>query len=1113
MRAMSLFALHIRLGVVFVSGVLIMGVWGCATPGVQEPALFRLLPEAESGVRFTNEVPEDSVFSILNYLYYYDGGGIAAGDVNNDGLVDLYFTATKGANALYLNEGNLKFADVTEQAGVAGDADWTKGVTMADVNGDGWLDIYVSSVQYKSLQGRNALYINNGDGTFTDQAEAYGLDLAGLSTQAAFFDYDLDGDLDVYLVRHSVHDIGQIGGIDMRNEGHPTAGDKLMRNDGGRFMDVTEEAGLYSSALGYGLAVAVSDLNHDGCPDLYVSNDFHENDYLYFNTCNGTFREAIYEAMGHTSRSAMGNDVGDINNDGWPDIIVTDMLPDRDDILKTASGDEGYDVYRIKVNRGYHHQFARNTLQLNLGNERFKDIGYHAGIYATDWSWASLFADFDNDGFNDLFITNGIVHRPNDLDYLAHVRSPAMQVAMRRDSISTSQGLLDRMPSVPIPNYLYRNNGDLTFTNQAAAWGVDQAGFSNGAAYADLDNDGDLDLVVNNINTPSAVYENRSTAQADNRYLMVELEGEGLNTDGIGAKVWAFHGATIYYREQSPSRGWQSSVDPRLHIGLGAVASLDSLRVVWPNGQAQTLPSVATNQALTLRQAEATERYRYPSTAPETPLFEDRTDEVGLGVPHEENAFIDFSREPLMPHMLSQEGPALAVGDVNGDELDDVFIGGAKWQAAQLLVQQTDGRFLATNTALWAADSLYEDADAVFFDADRDGDVDLYVASAGNEFWGRNNALRDRLYLNDGQGRLTRDEAALPEVFNNTSVVRPHDIDQDGDLDLFVGSRVITRAYGEIPPSYILQNDGHGRFTDVTATVAPALAEAGLVSDAVWTDTNSDGTLDLVLVGEWMPIRILAATNGQLVEQTEAAGLSATQGWWNTVVAIDIDNDGDADLMAGNLGTNSYFKTSSEDPVRMYVTDADGNGRVDQVLTHVRNGSRTVYASRDELIQQISGLANTFPTYAAFGASTLDDIIPPVLRDEAQVWEARTFETMAFINQGDGTFAPRTLPLAAQFAPVYAIHAADMNADGYLDVLLGGNFDGVLPRRGRYDASYGVLLLGDGAGGFMEQANRDVNLWLSGDVRVFRTMQRADGTRFILAARNDSAVQLLQPLR
>lgn len=1089
-----------------VSGAWITVVLAVLLAGCTRDTLFKRLSPEDTGIGFRNDLPADTSFNILNYLYYYDGGGVAAGDVNGDGLVDLYFTASALPNRLYLNRGDFQFEDVTDQAGVAGEGDWTKGVAMADVNGDGLLDLYVSNVAYLDKQGRNELFINRGDGTFTDQAAEYGLAHEGFSTQAAFFDYDGDGDLDMYLLNHSLHVEDTYGPDTLRYERHPRAGDKLFRNDGAFFTDVSDSAGIYGGRIGYGLGVVASDLDNDGCPDLFVSNDFHEHDYLYYNNCDGTFTESIRTAMGHTSRASMGNDAADFNNDGRIDIVVLDMLPERQEYRNRSDIGESREIYDLKRRFGYHHQVVRNTLQLNRGLRRFSEIGYLAGIEATDWSWGSLFADFDHDGRQDLFVTNGIPRRPNDMDYAQFAAAPGVQAALAREITPETYALIEQMPEVRIANYAFRNDGELAFADRTRAWGLDDPGFSNGAVYADLDNDGDLDLVVNNIDEPAAVYENRSDRLSDRHYIQVRLEGQGPNTAGIGTKVMLYAGGGMQVREHMPVRGWQSSVDPRLHIGLGARARVDSLLVIWPDGRRQTLTDVAADRMLVLRQEDASEVHRPASQS--APLFEDVTSSLDFSFRHEENVYFDFSREGLMPHKISTEGPAFAVGDVNGDGRTDIFAGGAKRQAARLFLQQADGGFAPVSDALWRADSLHEDVDAAFFDANGDGALDLYVVSGGNEYWGQADALLDRLYIGDGTGGFVRGSGALPPNYVNGCCVAPRDFDGDGDMDLFVGGRVEASNYGEIPYSSLLENDGSGVFADVTETWAPELARAGMVSGAAWTDYDGDGLDDLVVAGEWMPVRVFAQRDGQFVEQ-ETPGLEGSEGWWQRIAVEDMDDDGDPDLILGNLGRNSSVRADREAPALMYIRDFDGDGSTDHLLTVMRDGGRYPIATRDEIIFQMPSLLRAFPTYADFGEGRYEELFTEDERAGALVRQANTFASAWAENLGDGSFTLHELPEEAQFSPVYAILPGDFDGDERKDLILGGNFYGVRPSRGRYDASYGLLLRGDGQGGFEAVDPAESHLLLEGEVRALRLVPHERGP-LLFVARSDDTVKVLR---
>jgi hypothetical protein len=898
-------------------------------------------------------------------------------------------------------------------------------------------------------------------------------------------------------------------------------------------VDVSERARIYGGVARYGLGVVASDLNGDGCPDLYVANDFQEDDFLYLNNCDGTFTESIAAAVGHTSHASMGVDAADVNNDGRPDLVVLDMLPEQEQILKTSANAESFEVYLQKLQAGYHPQYARNTLQLNRGHLgsalRFSEIGHLAGVYATDWSWAPLFADLDNDGYKDLFITTGIYRRPNDLDYLGYVGNPVIQTSLAKGMAGLSGTLIRKMPQVPIASYAYRNNGDLTFTNMAEAWGLGEPGFANGAAYVDLNNSGALDLVVNKINAPAAIYRNRARELTANHYLQVTLRGSGANTAGIGAKVIIKTGgtvggsATMQLLEQMPTRGFQSSVDPRLHFGLGASTQVDTLTVIWPDRRFQVLTNVAVDRMLTLSQTDATGRYAYEgwqgekegkgarwAAVPE-PLFTDVTDRLGIDFKHQEDAFYDFHREPLIPHLLSREGPALAIGDVNGDGLDDIYIGGAKWQAGGLFLQQRDGTFRASPQRAFQLDSLQEAVDAVFFDANGDGHPDLYVVSGGNEFWGSDDALQDRLYVNDGHGHFHRDSLALPRFAESGSCVAVGDFNGDGHPDLFVGRRAVARAYGRTPRSHLLENDGRGHFRDVTLEKAPELAQVGMVTAAAWVDYDHDGRLDLIVVGEWMAVHVFHQENGRLVDRTREAGLAGTEGWWTSVTIADLNGDGRPDLVLGNLGLNSYLRASPTEPARLYVDDFGHTGTVEQIVTFYKHGVSYPLASRDELLGLVPQLRRRYPSYASFGASRITDMFPAAELAQATVLEAHSFASAVALNNGNGTFTLAPLPAEAQFAPIRAVLADDFDGDGRTDLLVAGNDYGAPPVLGRYDASYGLLLRGRGDGRYQAIDMERSGLLIDGQVRHLQWLRHANGDRLIVVARNNDKLQILRP--
>ena len=1070
--------------------------------------LFSRLPSSYTGVRFENRLADTRELNVFTYRNYYNGGGVALGDLSGDGLPELLFTSNLGENRLYLNEGEFRFRDVTEVAGVAGKGSWATGVTFADVNGDGLLDIYVCYAGNAAGERRaNELYIHRGlnaDGvpTFAEMAAAYGIADEGYSTHAAFFDYDRDGYLDLYVVNNSPRPVSSFGLRNIRHVRDALGGDKLYHNVGGRLLDVSERAGIFGSEIAFGLGVAVGDVNRDGWPDIYVSNDFFERDYLYINNGDGTFAELLDRQMPSISLSSMGLDIADIDNDGWLDIYVADMLPEDDYRLKTTSTFEDWDGYQAKLRHDYHHQFMRSMLHLNNRNGTFSEIGQLAGVARTDWTWGALIADFDQDGFKDIHVTNGILADVTSQDYISFLADPrTMRAAVKGERVEFL-GLIEAMTSTPLPNYAFRNAGNLTFWNSGAAWGLNAPGFSSGAAYGDLNGDGALDLVVNNVNQEAFVYRNNARTLLDNHYLQVVLEGEGSNRFGIGAKVTLRSAERLFFQEMMPSRGFQSSVDYVLTFGVGQIETVDSVLVEWSDGRVNVLTDVTANQRITVRHAESAAA---PPVTPESapPLFADVTESIALEFVHRENTFVDFSRERLMPKMLSTEGPFMAVSDVNGDGLDDAFIGGAKDQPGQLLVQRRSGGFVRSNEGLFEQDRVSEDLGAVFFDATGDGHPDLYVVSGGSEFSDMAPAIQDRLYLNDGGGTFRKTDGHLPPMNISGSRAAPADFDGDGDIDLFVGGRVVPWRYGIDPRSVLLENDGRGRFRDVTQQVAPDLVRIGMVTDALWDDVDGDGRLDLVVVGEWMPITIFRNTGSGTLEPMAPRGLERSHGWWNRIVAGDFTGDGRTDFVVGNLGLNTRLRASEDEPVTMYVKDFDRNGFVEQIVSSYDNGVSYPLALRDDLIRVLPFLEARYPTYESYAQQTVADIFPPADLADAVLKQAYTFATTLVRNNGDGSFTRVPLPLEAQLAPVYGILAAELDGDGTLDLLLAGNFDGVEPKIGRMSASYGLFLRGDGSGGFTPVRTSESGFLVPGQARDIQRIGTRQGDLYVVTRNDD----------
>ena len=1076
--------------------------------------LFQKLDPSYTGIRFSNDLSYDAKFNIYTYRNFYNGGGVAIGDINGDSLPDIFFTANMKDNRLYLNKGNMQFEDITEKAGIGKKGKWSTGVSMADVNGDGLLDIYVcNSGDIKGDNRQNELYINNGNLTFTENAHQYGLDDQGLSTHAAFFDYDHDGDLNMYLLNNSFKAIGSFNlQKNERNIRDAVGGDKLFRNDGDHFTNVSGQAGIYGSIIGFGLGVTVGDVNRDGWQDIYVSNDFFERDYLYLNNHDGTFKEVLEDEMMSISNASMGADMADINNDGYIDIFVTEMLPEDDASIKTKTTFENWDKYQLDLQYDYYHQFTRNMLQLNNGNNTFSEIGRLAGVCATDWSWGALITDLDNDGRKDIFVANGIYQDLTNEDYIQYISNQAFFKEVSSGKADFKK-LIDLIPSHRISNYAFSNNGDLTFTNKAKAWGLDAPGFSNGSAYGDLDGDGDLDLVVNNVNMPPFVYRNNATEQyPQNKYLSVTLQGEGRNSYGIGARVTVYYNHTLAMQEAMPMRGFESTVDNKLLFGLGTTARIDSVAVQWVGGKQSIIRNVPPNTHITIRQSEAAAAANRQAALPvPSTLFTPSADLYGITFQHTENAYTDFDRDRMLFQMLSTQGPRVATGDVNGDGLDDVYLCGASGQSGALYQQTREGHFIATNQSLWGKDAVSEEVDALFFDADGDGDQDLFVCSGGSEFSSNSTALISRLYFNDGRGTFTRSPQVLPSpvYFESASCVRAADYDGDGDMDLFVGVRLQPMHYGRVSRSYILQNGGKGLFTDVTRQVAPSLLQAGMVTDARWLDYDQDGRTDLAIAGEYLPVRLFHNNGkGQLEETTRQAGLGNTSGWWNRIVVADVNGDGYPDLVGGNHGLNSRFRASVQKPVCMYVGDFAGDGSTGQVITCYNGDSAYPVLLRHDLVAVLPALKKKYLKYESYRNQTIADIFSQEQLRAALTLKAEMLQSSVFINNGNSTFTTRALPMAAQLSPMYGIAAQDYDGDGNTDLLMGGNFYQSKPEVGIYDASYGVLLKGDGRGNFAAVPAQQSGINIKGAVRDIITLKKGKED-IILVARNNAPVSII----
>lgn len=1015
--------------------------------------VFSELPAATTGITFENQLEPTEDLNILDYMYFYNGGGVAVGDINNDGLADIYFSGNQTSNKLYLNKGDLKFEDITEQAGVAGVSEWNTGAVMADVNGDGLLDIYVCAVVgIKGLRGHNELYINNGDQTFTEQSANYGLDLDTYSANAAFFDYDLDGDLDMYLLNHAVHTQESFGRADLREERTYESGDRLFRNEGEKFIDVSEQAGIYGGVNGYGLGLAVADFNRDGYPDIYVGNDFHEDDYYYLNQGDGTFKEAMKAHFGHISRFSMGNDVADINHDGYPDLLSLDMLPEDEAALKASEGDDNVQMLKMRTqNLGYHYQFTRNMLQVNQNGKFFSEQALMTGIAATDWSWSALMEDYNLDGETDIFIANGIPKRPNDLDYIKYVSNEQIQNKISNTSL-VDQKALDMMPSGVIPNYIFEGNRTLHFTDRTGSWMPEKERITTAIALGDLDNDGDPDLVLNNLNEPAVILENKTSENSDNQALTINLKYTRENTFGIGTKVLAYIQGELHYRELHPYRGFQSSSEPRIHLGAGTAPTIDSIRVIWPDRTTQLLKQVKTGQLLTIE--AALERYPWnPKEVPATVLFEKDSTNLGINYTHQEDNYLDFNSRKLIPYRISDRGPATAAGDLNGDGRNDLYFGSSKFYPAAVYLQ-TDSAFVRATYSPVNKDSVNEEVTALIEDLNGDGQNDLYIGTGGGNFFGKKAPLQDRIHLNSDKG--LQESMQLP-WYANTSVVRACDFDKDGDIDIFSGNHAITYEYGKLTDSRLWIRD--------QGILNPAYSELfnnlGMITDAQWMDINGDDWTDLVVVGEWMQPRFFMNNNGRLKEVS--LGTEELFGLWQKVYPFDIDGDGDLDLMLANWGSNTKFKASKNYPMLMYYGDIDGNNATETLISMAKDGKYYPLETYDELSAQMNSfMRKAFNTYTAFAGKTTEEVFGKETLDNAVKHQVNELRSGYLLNE-DGHFRFVPFSRELQIAPLTAFLAHDFNGDGKEELLAAGNYFGVKPYHGRFDAFPGAMINHEGA--------------------------------------------------
>lgn len=1065
--------------------------------------LFSVVSPEQSNINFSNDLPIQIELNIFNYMYYYNGGGVAVGDLNNDDLIDIVFSSNLEKEAVYINKGNLKFEDISETAKVdGGEKSWTTGVALADINQDGFLDIYISQVgDYQELDSNNKLFIcqgldENNNPTYKEEAEKYGLNFKGFSTQAGFFDYDLDGDLDLFLMNHSLHHNGTFGQRkEFLNTYNEKSGDRLYRNDNNKFVDVTKESGIHSSVIGYGLGLAFGDLNNDGYPDIYVGNDFHENDYLYINQGDGTFIDKAESQLKHTSRFSMGIDIADVNTDGYQDIISLDMLPEDPVILKSSEGEDALDIFNFKLGYGYNHQYAKNALQLNQGNGTFKEIATYAGVHATDWSWSPLLFDFDMDGQKDLFISNGIPKRMNDIDYINFISGHEIQFKIQTNHLEkTDLSALERIPEIKLPNKFYLGNKANKFSDQKDNIQNQKTSYSNSAAYADFDNDGDYDLICNNINQKAYLYENNLKK---NESVRIKLKGNKANPDGIGSKIISYYNGQAHVQEYYSTRGFQSAMLSQIIIPK---ANLDSVKLIWNTGEVETKKYTEGN-SLVFEYATNLPKHIYTNPVEEIELA-DITEAVGTSHKHKENPFVEFNREPLIPFSNSTDGPALAVADINNDGLQDFFMGSSKRKRNKLYLQQLDGTFAESTLQGTAKDTIYEEVDAVFADLDGDNFKELIIATGGNEYRLNSEFTKPILYKNN-QGNLTRQVEAFDGIHTTASCVLAEDMDNDGDIDLFFGGRATPWDYGVIPESFLLENDGKGNFTNVSEKWLSGLNRIGFVRDAEWADMNGDEIKDLVIATEWGGIKILYNDYKKFAE----ADLTKLKGWWNNLTVGDIDNDGDLDVFAGNLGENSRLKIGENQTVKMYFNDFDDNGKKEQIVSYYVGGKEIPFNNFAELQKQMPALKKNYLYAKDFARASMTEIFGKEKITGSEVFEANHFKNTLFLNDGKGNFSTADLPIEMQYTPYYAGWFGDVNGDGKTDLIPGGNFYNCNVQMGRYDAENGSVLINKGDNDF--QYLNLKNAPLKGQVKQIKPITIKD-QKAIIIAQNNGPLKILK---